>query len=87
MSYKISDSVAMRMIQIFQEAVIFGIDGADLMRQVRLTQDPQDPESMTLDPEYAASVEKMHEKYLTEAASKQQEDKIVSVFTLGGGFN
>lgn len=72
MSYKISDSVAMRMVQIFQEAVLFGIDGADLLRQVRLTQDPNDSETMTLDPEYSASVDKMHEKYLKEADEKRK---------------
>lgn len=71
MSYKISDTVAMRMIQIFQEAVIFGIDGADLMRQVRLVQDPADPECMTLDPEYVKSVEEMHKKYAAEAVEKK----------------
>lgn len=73
MSYKISDEVAMRMIQIFQEAVIFGVDGADLLRQVRLVQDPENTDSMALDPEYVASVEKMHEKYLKEAEEKQKE--------------
>jgi len=71
MSYKISDAVAMRMIQIFQEAVIFGIDGADLMRQVRLVQDPADSESVTLDPEYVKAVEEMHNKYTAEAVEKK----------------
>lgn len=75
MSYKISDAVAMRMIQIFQEAVIFGLDGADLMRQVRLVQDPTDPELVTLDPQYAASVEEMHKKYLTEAETKKTTEQ------------
>jgi len=73
MSYKITDAVAMRMIQIFQEAVIFGVDGADLMRQVRLVTDPSDPESLTLDPAYAASVEESHKKYAAELESKSQE--------------
>jgi hypothetical protein len=77
MSYRISDAVAMRMIQIFQEAVIFGIDGADLMRQVRLVKDPNDSESLSLDPEYSASVEKMHEKYLAEADVKKSETDVV----------
>lgn len=76
MSYKISDSVAMRMIQIFQEAVIFGIDGADLLRQVRLVQDPQNEDTLTLDPEYVAAVEKMHDQYLSEAAKKQAESDL-----------
>jgi hypothetical protein len=77
MSYKISDSVAMRMIQIFQEAVIFGIDGADLLRQVRLVEDTSDAGTLTLDPEYVAVVEKMHEQYLAEAAKKQAEAELV----------
>lgn len=76
MSYKISDSVAMRMIQIFQEAVIFGIDGADLLRQVRLVEDPKEEGTLTLDADYVAAVEKMHEQYLAEAAKKQAEAEI-----------
>lgn len=72
MSYKISDAVAMRMIQIFQEAVIFGVDGADLMRQVRLVSDHTEDDTMTLDPEYVASVEEMHKKYMSELEEKQQ---------------
>jgi hypothetical protein len=70
MSYKISDTVAMRMIQIFQEAVIFGVDGADLLRQVRLVEDKTEAGSLTLDPEYEASVKEMHSKYLAEAEEK-----------------
>lgn len=72
MSYKISDSVAMRMIQIFQEAVIFGLDGADLLRQVRLVEDPKEEGTLTLDPEYITAVEKMHEQYLSEAKDKKE---------------
>jgi hypothetical protein len=77
MSYKISDAVAMRMIQIFQEAVIFGVDGADLMRQVRLAVDPSDEGTLTLDPEYEASVAAMHEKYLAEATEKSAVENAV----------
>jgi len=76
MSYKISDSVAMRMIQIFQEAVIFGIDGADLLRQVRLVEDPTENDTLTLDPEYVKAVELMHEKALAEAATKSAEAEL-----------
>lgn len=78
MSYKISDTVAMRMIQIFQEAVIFGVDGADLMRQVRLIEDPDDQNFLTLDPEYEQSVKTMHEKYLAEAETKKQDTTLLS---------
>lgn len=71
MSYKISDSVAFRMIQIFQEAVIFGVDGADLMRQVRLVPDPADPETLTLDPSYLSAVEAGHKKALDDLETKK----------------
>ena len=69
MSYKISDSVAMRFIQIFQEAVLLGIDGADLMRQVRLVVDGSQSDTVTLCPEYEKQVIEMHKKYLEDAES------------------
>ena len=71
MSYKISDSVAMRFIQIFQEAVLLGLDGADLMRQVRLVVDESAPDTVTLCPEYAQQVVEMHKKYLEDAEKLQ----------------
>jgi hypothetical protein len=83
MSYKISDSVAMRMIQIFQEALLLGIDGADLMRQVRLTVDQTTPDTMTLDPQYEDQVVEMHKKYLAEAEklkSNQQDQQGTLIF-------
>lgn len=67
MSYKISDAVAMRMIQIFQEALLLGVDGADLMRQVRLVVDEKQTDTVTLDPQYEQQVVEMHKKYLAEA--------------------
>jgi hypothetical protein len=72
MSYKISDSVAMRMIQIFQEALLLGLDGADLMRQVRLVVDSSTPDVLTLDPQYESQVSEMHQKYLDEAEKLAQ---------------
>ena len=81
MSYKISDAVAMRMIQIFQEAVIFGVDGADLMRQVRLIPDPNDPETMTLDPDYVTFVDASHKRYAAEASSKKEQEKKELIFS------
>jgi hypothetical protein len=71
MSYKISDSIAMRFIQIFQEAVLLGIDGADLMRQVRLIIDESQPDTVTLCPEYEKQVAEMHKKYLEDAEMLQ----------------
>lgn len=55
------------MIQIFQEALLLGVDGADLMRQVRLVVDEKQPDTVTLDPEYEQQVAEMHKKYLAEA--------------------
>lgn len=73
MAYKIADEVAMRFIQIFQEAVLFGVDGADLMRQVRLVVDESDQDTLKLDLDYARSVAEMHNKYLAEAEEKEKQ--------------
>jgi len=84
MSYKISDTVAMRMIQIFQEALLLGVDGADLMRQVRLVVDESNSDTLTLDPSYQGQVADMHKKYLEDAERLQSQQKKNSdnVFTL-----
>ena len=81
MSYKISDAVAMRMIQIFQEAVIFGVDGADLMRQVRLVSDPTEEDTLTLDPQYVAAVEASHARAVAEADAKKTGEAKNLVFS------
>lgn len=79
MSYKISDSVAMRFIQIFQEAVLMGIDGADLMRQVRLTVDPGESDTLMLDPDYKKFVEETHQKYLKEIEAKRATSSSLNI--------
>lgn len=79
MSYKISDSVAMRFIQIFQEAVLMGIDGADLMRQVRLVVDEANPDTVVLCPQYENQVLEMHKKYLEDA--EKLKDQLATVTT------
>ena len=79
MSYKISDSVAMRFIQIFQEAVLMGIDGADLMRQVRLTIDPGESDTLMLDPDYKKFVEETHQKYLKEIEVKRATSSSLNI--------
>lgn len=76
MSYKISDSVAMRFIQIFQEAVLLGVDGADLMRQVRLTLDSTNEGTLTLCPEYEQMVEAQHKKYLEDAEKLKTQTEV-----------
>jgi hypothetical protein len=67
MKFKFSDEVSLRMVQIFQEALLLGMDGADLFREVRLTQSDSDPDSLVLDPEYVALVKKNHEDLLAHA--------------------
>jgi|GEM_PF-3073759 len=79
MNYKISDSVAMRFVQIFQEAVLLGVDGADLMRQVRLVVDESSPDTMTLDPQYEEMVESQHKKYLEDAEKLKSQTHESSV--------
>lgn len=83
MSYKISDSVAMRMIQIFQEAIILGVDGADLMRQVRLVVDQTCPDTVTLDPSYEAQVVEMHKKYLEDAEKLASRTELTPKVVIG----
>lgn len=81
MSYKISDSVAMRFIQIFQEAVLMGIDGADLMRQVRLVVDEANPDTVVLCPQYENQVLEMHKKYLEDAERLKAQSESLTVET------
>ena len=81
MSYKISDSVAMRFIQIFQEAVLMGIDGADLMRQVRLVVDEANPDTVVLCPQYENQVLEMHKKYLEDAERLKAQSESITVET------
>jgi tRNA(Phe) wybutosine-synthesizing methylase Tyw3 len=76
MSYKISDEVAMRFIQIFQEAILLGIDGADLMRQVRLVIDTSEQDNLVLDSDYKQFVEKTHQQYLKELEEKMSATQL-----------
>jgi hypothetical protein len=69
MSYKIADSVWHRVVQIVQEAMITGVDCADLMRQVRVQVDSNDETTLVLTTEYEAQVLNMHKKYLEEIES------------------
>jgi len=79
MTYKITDAVAMRFIQIFQEAVLLGVDGADLMRQVRLSVDPENPDTLDLDADYKKFVEDSHQKYLKELEVKKSASSELNI--------
>jgi len=79
MKYKISDEVAMRFVQIFQEALLMGVDGADLMRQVRLVADSSEDGALSLDPDYKKFVEESHQKYLKEIEEKRAASSSLDV--------
>lgn len=64
---KLADSVWHRVVQIIQEAMLEGVDCADLLRQVRVVADPEDSTSLKLSPEYEQQVREMHEKLLKQA--------------------
>ena len=74
MSYKLSDSVLFRIVQIVQEGFLMGIDVADLMRQIRLTVDPSDETSLKLDPTYEKTVVESHKKYLEDIEKLKSSD-------------
>jgi len=65
-NYRLADSVSARLVQIFQEAIMTGVDGADLLRQVRLVVDESDPDVLVLSPEYQKQVKESHEKLLQQ---------------------
>lgn len=73
MTFKFADSVSMRLVQIFQEAIMTGVDGADLLRQVRLCADPADPSTLQLTPEYRQQVTDMHAKLEAQARELQAQ--------------
>lgn len=70
-SKQISDSVWHRVVQIIQEAMLEGVDCADLLRQVRVVPDDSDPNVLVLSPEYQQQVKEMHEKLLQQAEQLQ----------------
>lgn len=71
--FKLADSVSMRLVQIFQEAIMTGVDGADLLRQVELQPDESDPNVLVLSPEYRAQVAEMHAKLEAQAQELQAQ--------------
>lgn len=80
--FKFADSVSARVVQIFQEAMLFGVDGADLLRMVELQPSASDPEVLELTPEYAQRVKEMHAKY--EAEARELAAKRAPKLILGG---
>ena len=68
---KFADGVWHRVVQIVQEAMLSGVDCADLLRQVRVVPDASDPHVLVLSPEYQRQVKEMHEKMLQQAREIQ----------------
>lgn len=81
---KFSDSVWHRVVQIVQEAMLTGVDCADLLRQVRVVSDPTDPNVLILSAEYQLQVKAMHEKMLQQA-HELQASQAGNRFILPGG--
>lgn len=79
MKFKLSDEVSMRCVQIFQEAIMLGVDGADLFRQVRLQLSESDPEMLVLDPDYQKQVDDNYETLLREADEQNNGPKITKI--------
>jgi hypothetical protein len=69
---KLSDNVLRRFVQIFQESLLLGLDGADLMRMVRL-HDPNGDGNLELTSEYSAHVAEWHKKLEAKAEKLQKE--------------
>jgi hypothetical protein len=64
--FKLSDEVWHRVVQIIQEALLEGIDCADLLRMVRVSKSDLSDE-LVLTEEYKKSVDEMHKKLLEQA--------------------
>lgn len=69
--FKFADSISWRLVQIFQECMLTGVDGGDLLRQVRVQVDPSDPTTLVLTDEYQTQVKESHQKLEKEALELQ----------------
>ena len=72
---KLADGVWHRVVQIVQEAMLTGVDCADLLRQVRVQADEGDPSTLVLSPSYQKQVKEMHAKLEAEAVALQAKSK------------
>jgi hypothetical protein len=65
---KLSDDVLRRVLQLFQEAMLLGIDCTDLLRQISLV--VSDDDVLELSPEYAEVVKKQQDTWVTSAQAQ-----------------
>lgn len=85
--FKFADSVWHRVVQIVQEAMLTGVDCADLLRQVRVVTDASDPSVLVLSTEYQLQVKSMHDKMLQharEVSTAQTGNKFIVPGDTGG---
>lgn len=72
-TYKLSDGVLHRIIQILQEAMLLNIDVADLMRQIELRASDDDSSKLVLTHEYEEMIVAWHKKLVDDAEKLQSE--------------
>jgi hypothetical protein len=70
---RLSDSVWHRVIQAVQEGILTGVDVSDVLRQISVVPDEDDPNVLVLSREYQQQVKEMHEKMLQRAQELQEE--------------
>ena len=84
---KFKDMVWHRVVQIVQEAMLTGVDCADLLRQIRVVPDETDPHVLVLSPDYERQVKEMHTKMLAQARDIQVAMGTGSRFVIPGSSN
>jgi hypothetical protein len=70
---RLHDEVLQRFVQIIQEAMLLGVDCADIMRQVRLARSLDDECVLVLTEDYKRLTKEHHVKLLEEAEKISRE--------------
>ena len=70
---KLSDQVLMRLVQVVQEAMLMGVDCADIMRQIDVVVDPDNQSQLVLSDDYIKMVREHHVKLVAEAERLKEE--------------
>lgn len=70
---KLSDQVLMRLVQVVQEAMLTGVDCADIMRQIDVVVDPDNQSQLVLSDDYIKMVREHHVKLVAEAERLKEE--------------
>lgn len=77
-TFRMSDSVLHRFVQIVQEAFLTGTDVSDHLRMVEMKIDDTNPHMLVLTDEYVDMVHKQHESMLKFLESQQTVSSDVS---------